>query len=132
MSRQFHLGDVLSVTTGFLVAPRGMEAMYDLLDYMTGDSLFTHQLPRAARECAPELLRQYPKLAEVEVPAEFTGEAHALAWLAEQVAVFGEHLDVDPLAEVDHTRIDPLTELASMVGTDRIIAVEVRNGEVSS
>lgn len=132
MSREFHLGDVLSVTTGFLVAPRGMEAMYDLLSFMTGDSLFTHQLPRACDECAPDLLRQHPKLAEVEVPAKFADEAHALAWLAEQVAVFGERLDVAPLAEADHTRIDPLTELASMVGTDRIITVEFGNGEVSS
>jgi hypothetical protein len=132
VSRQFHIGDVLSVTTGFLVAPRGIEAMYDLLNFMTGDSLFTHQLPRASRECAPDLLRQHPKLAEVEVPAAFRDEAHALSWLAEQVAVFGERLDVSPLAEVDHTRIDPLTELASMVGTDRIIAVEFGDGEVSS
>ncbi len=133
MSRQFHIGDVLSVTTGFLVAPRGMEAMYDLLSFMTGDSLFTHQLPRASRECTPELLRQHPKLAEVEAPAAFTGEAHVLAWLTGQVAVFGEYLDVAPLAEADHARIDPLTELASIVGPDRIITVvTIGDEEVSS
>lgn len=130
-SRRFHLGDVLSVTTGYLVAPRGIEAMYDLLNFMTGDNLFTHQLPRASDECAPALLRQYPDLAEVWVPAEFGDEAHVLSWLAKQVVVFGEYLDVAPLAEGDHTRIDPLTELASKVGPERIIAVEFGSGEVS-
>lgn len=130
-TRSFHLGDVLSVTTAYLVAPRGIEAMYDLLSFMTGDELFTHQLSRAREECAPDLLRQYPDLAEVWVPAEFGDEAHVLSWLAKQVVVFGEHLDVTPLAEGDHTRIDPLTELASMVGPERIIAVEFGSGEVS-
>lgn len=130
-ARSFHLGDVLSVTTGYLVAPRGIEAMYDLLSFMTADQLFSHQLPRAVGECAPDLLRQYPKLAEVVMPAEFGDEAHVWSWLAKQVVVFGEYLDVAPLAEGDHTRIDPLTELASMVGPERIITVEFGSGEVS-
>lgn len=110
--RKFHLGDVLSVTTGRLVAPGHIAAVHELLDFMTGDTLFTHQLPRAADECGPELRRQHPQLADVPVPDSFDGEAHVRSWLAEQVAVYGEHLDVAPLAPDEHTRINPLTELA--------------------
>jgi hypothetical protein len=111
-TRKFHLGDVLSVTTGRLVAPGHMPAVHELLDYLTGDVLMTHQLPRAVGECAPHLLRQHPQLAGVPLPESFDGEADVLAWLAEQVATYGEHLVVAPLPPEDHTRINPLTELA--------------------
>jgi hypothetical protein len=111
-TRKFHLGEVLSVTTGRLVAPGHIGAVHALLDFMTRDTLFTHQLPRAMRECRPELLRQHPKLAGVPVPEGFDGEADVLAWLAGQVATYGEFLVVSPLAAEDHTRVNPLTELA--------------------
>lgn len=57
--RTFGLGAILTVTTDvFLVADIG--DIYQLLNYMTGDNLFTHQLPRAAGECKPALLAQHP------------------------------------------------------------------------
>lgn len=125
MSRTFHVGDVLSITTGFLVSPRHMDGIYDLLDYMTGDNLFTHQLPRASTECAPALLKQHPQLAGVETPDEFEGKEHVERWLAEQVARFGEHLVVEPLATEDHTRIDPITEMRMLKPDAQIIPVVV-------
>lgn len=127
--KTFHLGDILSVTTGCLVAPRRMEAMYDLLDYMTGDSLLTHQLPRACAECAPALLAQHPQLANVSVPEAFDGEAHVWLWLGEQVERFGEELPVEPLDTKDHTRIDPISELKMMAPHMDIVVVELPEDE---
>jgi hypothetical protein len=112
-TRPFHLGDVLTITTGRLVSPRHMDGVYDVLNFMTGDNLFTHQLPRACEECAPELLRQHPQLRDVSVP-DFSSPDHVPDWLAEQVIQYGETLALAPLAAIDHTRIDPLTELAMM------------------
>jgi hypothetical protein len=123
--RTFHLGDVLTITTGRLVAPRHMAAVYDLLDFMTGDSLFTHQLPRAAGECGPALLTQHPHLREVAVPEEFTDESHVDQWLAEQVGLFGAELPVRPLSLGDHTRINPMEELAVLAPGVEIIPVMV-------
>jgi hypothetical protein len=110
-SRAFHLGDILSVTTGRLVSPTHMSGVYEILNWMTGESLFTHQLPRAARECAAPLMKQHPDLADVEVPDEFADEAHVKTWLAEQIERLGETRFVAPLAPADHTRIDPITEM---------------------
>src|SRR4051812_25242756 len=67
--RTFDLGTVLSVTTGRLVAPNGMDDLYDILNFLTGDNLFTHVLPRANRWAAPLLLAQFPRLANVDVVA---------------------------------------------------------------
>lgn len=130
--RTFPLGDILSVTTGLLVAPRGIEALYELLDYMTGDQLFTHQLPRASRECKPELLRQHPALAEVVVPDNFDGEEHIWRWLAEQMDRYGDELLVAPLPAVDHTYVDPIAELRMLKPDGQIIPVVVADGEDSS
>lgn len=124
-SRTFHLGDILSVTTGCLVSPRHMGGVYDLLNYMTGDNLFTHQLPRANQECEGPLLAQHPDLADVEVPATFGGKDHVEAWLAEQVVRFGEYRDVRPLPAADHTRINPITELRMIRSDIEIITLEV-------
>lgn len=114
-TREFHIGDIISVTDGALVSPRHVGGVYDILNWMTGESLMTHQLPRASRECEPELRRQHPDIAAIVFPdtVERT-EAGVYAWLAEQVAIHGETRPVAALAVEDHTIIDPLTELAMM------------------
>lgn len=66
MSKQFHIGDVLSITTDYLVSPEGMGGIYKILGYMTNSEPFTHQLPRVAQECKTWLLRQHPGLADAD------------------------------------------------------------------
>lgn len=137
--RSFHLGDLLTITTGLLLSPRGMEGVYDILDFMTGGSLFTHQLPRAADECKPSLLAQHPCLGSPEVLAEaerFGAEIEGLAdraecerrlnaWLAGMAAVHGETFAVRADPPGSHPAIDPVTEAGLMMGKDRVVVVEV-------
>lgn len=120
MIREFYLGDILSITTDRLVSPRKMDGVYEILNYMTGDDLFTHQLPRAADECAPELLRQHPQLADVDA-SSVHDPATAEAFLAEMKAAHGDTLPVLPLPMGAHLNIDPLKELSVMVGDKPII-----------
>ena len=91
---------------------------------MTGDSLFTHQLPRGMDECAPSLRLQHPDLGAVEVP-EFDSEAAVWEWLAQQVDRFGAARQVRPLGADEHTRMDPLTELHKMAPHAEVITVVV-------
>lgn len=120
-TRKFHLGDILSITTGRLLSPRHMDGIYDILDFMTGDSLMTHQLIRASKECAEPLLAQHPDLTGIHVPENLSSEKQVYEWLATQTAVYGETREVTPLTNAVHR--DPITELAEMVGPDRIVAV---------
>jgi len=125
-TKTFHIGDILSVTTGLLVSPRHIGGVYDILNWMTGDNLFTHQLPRAMDECAPSLRAQHPDLAAIVPPADFGDSREAVeAWLAEQVTRFGETRQVAPLDPADHTYIDPVTEIRMMAPHAEIIAIEV-------
>jgi hypothetical protein len=129
-TRDFHIGDIISAMTGKLVSPRHIGGVYDVLNYMTGDELFTHQLPRASRECEPHLREQHPDLAAIVFP-DWSGltsdnaEATVMAWLAEQVAVFGETRPVRALPADDHTSINPITELKMMRPDALVVGVDV-------
>lgn len=130
MGRKFDLGDILSITTGALVSRRHMDGVYDILNFMTGDNLFTHQLPRASQECEGPLRAQHPDLPTVA--PEFAGATNeermssVFGWLTEMEEQFGEHRVVTPLADDDHTVIDPLSELGLRgIPPERIIPLEL-------
>ena len=66
MSKRFTLGAVLSVTTGKLLCP--FDELHEFLDYLTGQSLFTHQLPRASQSARSYILSVYEDLEFTDVP----------------------------------------------------------------
>jgi len=44
-----------------------MDDMYDILNFMTQDELWTHQLPRACRAVRPVILGRHPDLVFLEL-----------------------------------------------------------------
>lgn len=123
-SKEYGLDDILTITTSILLSSRHMDGVYDILGYMTGETLFTHQLPRAAEQCAPELLRQHPQLAAVKIDEDANlGKEGAEKFVAEQVKIFGEKLSVKPFA-TPNTPVNPIEELADMVGAEKIIVID--------
>jgi hypothetical protein len=146
--RQFHISDVLSISTGRLVSTRLMDGIYDILNFMTGDDLFTHVLPRAARECKPYLFQQHPSLDSIsterldvllEEAAASEGtiapESAISCWIEEECQRLGipEMLEVETIPMDDHDVRDPVVELEDMVGKDRILCITTdtddENGE---
>lgn len=122
--RMFHLGDILSITTGKLVSPRLMDGIYDILNYMTGDDLYTHALPRAADECKPYLLMEMPFLKDIS--AGVVGRDNWQAWLDKQVELYGEQHAVRPIHHEDHEVLSPFEELDRMgVSADKVLSVDL-------
>lgn len=136
MKKEFHLGDVLSMTTGRLLSPRGMEGIYDILGFMTGETLFTHQLPHASRKCSPHLEKQFPELHTPEMDfalGELTLMLERIdkqdidnlliGWISKQALRLG--LDgVNPILEVENI---PVKEGATPV--DAVVRTEKNTGE---
>jgi len=144
--KQFHFSDLLTATTGRLVSSRHMEGVYEILNFLTGDDgLFTHQLPRAVRECEPWLRAQFPALmpdsppmaallqvldAEIDArPENDTREARAIliaAWVERVRLISGmpEYVAVYEMGADMHTRIDPLEEAAAMVGDSKVLVIK--------
>ena len=145
-TKKFHILDVLSVTTGRLLSPRGMDGIYDILGFMTGEDLFTHQLPRASDVCKPYLLRRFPKLdsskmrdmlvrlTELVNAMKTTGadksklKSLVKGWIDPFVVdeLGGvDMLDVEALPNTAYKSQDPVEELVAMVGPDKVALVRV-------
>lgn len=124
-TKDFHIGDILSITTGRLVSPRHIDGVYDVLGWMTGESPFTHQLPRIGREAAPVLLAAHPNLAGAQAEAEAVTADNWQHFLTKMVERYGETLPVPKMTADQHENIDPISELAETVHPDRIIPVSI-------
>lgn len=127
IGRTFHLGDILSITTGHLVSPRHVEGIYDILDYMTRDNLYAHQILRAYAECVPYLLEQLPFLHNIKFDV---ADDEWQSWLNRQIEEYGETHSVYPIPQEDHKYIDPYEEAIEMMGNaDKVIRFEIKNEE---
>lgn len=120
-TKDFHITDILSMTTGKLVSSRRMTGVYELAEWMAGEPIWTHQLPRMFREAAPVLLAAHPQLANAD--CEGVTPENLVDRTAGWVAQFGATLPVPRLTADQHERIDPLSELAEKVRPDRIVVV---------
>jgi len=126
-TRSFHLGDILSITTGRLVSPRHMEGVLDILTWMAGERPEIHQIPRVTGECRGPLLAQHPDLAAV-IPPEFTSPGRPFqlqAWLTVQVRIYGETREVEPLTAGKHAQLDLLADVLLINPDIEITVVEL-------
>lgn len=124
-SKAFSLGQILSVTHDKLLCPIGK--VYDILNHLTQDNLFTHQLPRTCKEVRPHLMAsmisQVPGFEEID-DSEITTE-NWKEWLQGKIEKYGEMFLIAPLPKDVHERKDPISELVEMVGEDKVMVVTI-------
>jgi hypothetical protein len=116
----FHIGAIVSVTTGIFACKDGIGELYKILDFLTQDTLFTHQLPRASDECRPWLKKWLPWLDEINT--NITEENHK-EWLVNIENKYGKYFALEPIPYNKHKKIDPIKELVSKVGKDKVIPI---------
>jgi hypothetical protein len=137
-TKPFPLATVLTVTTGRLCCP--ISDVYAILNHMTGDNLYTHQLPRAMDECRPWLLRAFPLLGTVDaadlalldamLPQADTPDEAVAAWVyMMHERGLPDKYAVSPIPADDHERLDPVSELVAMMGKERVIVVKAKEEE---
>lgn len=91
-TKVFHLGDVLSITTGMQLSPRYMDGIFEIVRYLTGEAPAFEDLGQTMVRCRPYLFAMLPDLESIEVAdVEFENWR---PWLDEQVSVFGEWIEV--------------------------------------
>jgi hypothetical protein len=115
--KTFTIGPILSAYTGVLLCP--IDQLYEILNYLCDDNLYTHQLPRAIDECRAALPKQLPWL--VDVDASGVNRENWSEWLNEQRVKYGWLFELQPLGVAEHTYKDPVDELVDMAGEDRVI-----------
>jgi hypothetical protein len=103
-----------------MVASCDIGGVYEILNHMTGQSLFTHQLPEASRKCAPVLMQAFPQLAGIDL-GEVTPQNYEQK-LDEQIAVHGDSFDCPTLLTWKYS--DPVQSAIDLMGKDRVIVVQ--------
>lgn len=120
-TREFPTADVLSTITGKLIGDIG--GVYEVLNWMTGESVYTHQIPRISREAVPVVLAAHPQLAQAIEEAEQVDGSTWKHWRDTWVDRYGPTIAVPKMTIAEHERIDPISELSEKVHPDRIIVV---------
>lgn len=113
MKKEFHLGDILSITTGRIFSTSGMGGIYAILNFMTGEKLFTNQLPRTSDTCKPSLFKQFPHLEELDTSE--VNKDNYQDFLNKQIEQFGEFHEVSHLDEDIYEHKDPILEAEEMM-----------------
>jgi hypothetical protein len=141
-TKSFHLGDLLSASTGALVSPRHMEGIYDLFGWILQDnSISTIGLVMVADTMEAEVKRQFPVLADVTAPdfeqlfavsdavSDQEKEAVISQWVHHVAANFFDGKDtflVTPLGGGAPNLADQLNYVAAIRGSrDGVLVVEV-------
>lgn len=125
--REFSLGAILSLYTGILCAPSGMDGLYRLSSFMTGDSVMTHQLPRIMDEARPYLEEQMPWLREIDADRLLGKESPAE--VERLVAKYGKWHTVRPMHPEDHAQPSLTEELREVGFRGRVSALDAETGE---
>ena len=119
--KSFPIAKILNLADGRLLT--SIDDVYEFANFMTDDSLYTHQLPRAFRAIGPALKTQLPFLASPQFAKDQemltrsldgTPDARAVIndWLKDMAGSYGAEHEVTPLAE--WMRQDPVSELIQM------------------
>jgi hypothetical protein len=122
-TKEFATADVLSTITGRLIGQ--MSGIYEVLNWMTGESVFTHQLPRIGGEAIPVLVAAHPALQQAIDEAEQVNRENWQEWRQTWEDRYGLMIAVPKFGADTHERIDPISELAEKVHPDKIITVAV-------
>ena len=115
---KINCADAITIITGNLTV--SVERLYTLYNELTGDNLYTHQLPRAGRAVEPHARRQFPELSEA-LKSRPIDTSNWTSVVAEMRGRFGDEFHIDPLT--DWQTINPLSELESMVSPNQTIVV---------
>lgn len=119
--RMFSLGAILSVTEGSLVAPNGIGDVYEIVNYLTGDSISTIGLLAAHEPCKAALLAQHPQLVDAVGCTQETWRG----WAAKQVEKFGAELPVVPMQQWEPRAVaDDILDINRMNPTAGIMVLE--------
>ena len=128
---------VLSVTSGrLLTQPKdasegnGIDQIYEVLEWMSDDLPFTHQLWRFIEECKPWIYQWHPEIIEADkwIENKLIEKCEAEDVKACQTAMlakFGETITLQKIPQGYHEIKDPIDELFEVGEKNGIKIVEV-------
>lgn len=101
---------VITLYTGRLCC--NIQDVCEALNYLTGEDVFTHQIPRVLREVQPFMLEMFPQLERTIKEAEsIASEDTLLEWRSIWNMRYGAEMTLPKLPSERHEKINPIDEL---------------------
>lgn len=123
-NKDFPTEAVLTTITGRVLYEAGISAVYEVLQWMTGESVMTHQIPRISREARLAILALHPELKPTIAEAEQVDGSNWRIWRDTWIKRYGATISVPKMTADQHERIDPLSELVERVHPDKIAVIQ--------
>lgn len=120
-TRNFPIGDVITMMTGIIVSETGLRGYYQVAAWMTGENVTSHQLPRISREGVPVILGLHPHLAPIMDEVRQVTPDNWREWLDTWEERYGHEIAVPYMNIAEHERIDPMSELVEKVPPHKIV-----------
>ena len=108
-ARRFPLLVALSAATGILMVD-SFSAVHECIEFVAGEPVFTHQIPRVGDEVAASCLAQHPQLAPAYAEAEQINRGNYAAFAQKWLDEYGPELRLRPMTEDEHERRDFMSE----------------------
>lgn len=126
---KFNIGIVLSISHSKLLTEVGN--VYEILNYMLDDNLFTHQLPRAGRFCQKFVVAEHPQLEKWDDFNEQITPENYKEYLEKAKAMFGEELEISKVPGGVWTYKEPVEEAQEHFAKENISVVDMRSTKSS-
>lgn len=110
--KNFDLGTVLTITSGRLFTD--IDNVYDVLNYLSNDDIYTHQIPRIMQVAQSYVLGRQPQLDGVGKDVVINNEQDVKAFIDGQKAIYGDSFGLSPISEEMCQHIDPIEEAINM------------------
>ena len=95
--KQFDLGAILNITTGKLLT--SMDDVYEILNYLTENNVFTHEIPKVMDRAKLYILSKYPELKDVDMNISINNLEETQKFVYAQKKVYGEKLLLTPMSD---------------------------------
>ncbi|MBE6155207.1 MAG: hypothetical protein E7164_00425 [Firmicutes bacterium] len=116
--KEFDLGVILTITTGRLFAH--YDEIYDVLNYLTGGTIHTHQMPRVSEIAKNYVLSLHPELKGVGLYTVINTWDDVKAFVDIQKEIFGEKIALSPMSNSDgYVYVDPKDEASELMSNKR-------------
>ena len=121
MPKAFPTEAVISAASGFLLCD--FDKVHEISEYMAGEPVWTHQLPRVGQEIGVAIRVRHPELAPtLDECSQITPENYQ-QMRDRFIERHGPTIEISPLSADQHESREPISELAEMVPPDRILSI---------
>ena len=116
----FPIRAVIALYTGRMCVP--IQLVYELLEHITGEAPFTHQIPRFLKEVQPFLKEKFPQLeATIEEAKNIKDEKSVAEWGEIWGKRYGRELIVPKMPKETHKSINLFDDLPKSMNTIAVI-----------